>query len=115
MVRTTDAALSFKDLSGEEETRIKALEALLLVLEDIAPECTAQYARDILEPLSRLLYELSKEGADANKELLEVCVKCICKVKTECPKEFSCLFDGIEKEDVNPVFDASMRRILSSK
>ncbi len=85
-----------------EAFRVDALENLHLILE-LCEDRVKWHAKTILEMLTRLLYEFTK---NQNQTLLQLSTSAFKKTAILAPDEFNALFESIEEISVNAEFDS---------
>lgn len=111
IVRTVASYTPYRDHQGEI-FRLEILRNLDYVIGEVG-EAVQVHARDILELLIRLIYDLSKDVA-RNEELFQLGSACLLKTAKLAPEEFRALFSGMEEEKINPVFDEIFRITLTA-
>ena len=98
-----------------EETRISSVAAIAYIA-DVGHERVPSHAREVFEPLIRLLYEVSQldQGQESNQNLYQASSDCLCLCASLAPREFSNLCFDLDKVKVNPPFDLAVEKAFQS-
>ena len=103
----------------DEEIRCLSVSCLAFLVIS-GKERIGGHAKDVFEPLIRLLYETSSKISAVSTEekssqkLFELCSQCLCQAAEAAPKEFKSLSQGLTDQQVNPLFDSAVRKAIKS-